>query len=166
MIFARFVNTVCGEVMKRFAIVFVLTAVVVGTLIYVMPKDFAQFADDFGEGEVCIYCRETLLPSQNIGYARIVTCSAKNAAQTLCACKGVDGISISFKASREIISQLIRYFRLCDVYELCLDDLTVVCGRSSRIVGGVVLDGKWVNLQIAYRDGTVTIGSPLILGSY
>ena len=53
-----------------------------------------------------------------------------------------------------------------------LDDgaftITVLYARSSYLTGGQTVNGRFVNLQIAFneRTGVVTVGTPLILGSY
>ncbi len=161
------VNTVSGGTMKRFIVILVLVAVLTAALAYKMPVDFADFAAAyFGDGQVNIYCRNTVLPSTDIGVGRIVQCSASRLRQTLASCEDVDGVSVCFNGTLFDAERVTDLFALGDISVSEFDDLTVICGYSALLRGGVMLDGRRVNLQIAYRDGIVTVGSPLILGSY
>ena len=45
-------------------------------------------------------------------------------------------------------------------------DNIVMVTLGTGVGGGVILDGKRVNCQIAYRDGVISVGFPLILGDY
>ncbi|MBQ8433283.1 MAG: hypothetical protein IJX23_00545 [Clostridia bacterium] len=47
-----------------------------------------------------------------------------------------------------------------------IGNLTIICGDSPKIVGGIVVDGFKTNIHIAFDGTRVTVGSPLILGSY
>lgn len=46
------------------------------------------------------------------------------------------------------------------------DGVFVAEGFSPKLSGGVVKDGVKVNFQAACRDGVITVGTPLILGSF
>ncbi len=152
--------------MKRFTVAFVLTAILAGSMAFFMPKNFARVASRFPDAEACVYCRQTSLPFSQGGLGKTVFCSAKDLPRVLAQCGGVDGVSVTFEGSQQDVRAVIYKFALANVSVLRLEDLTVVCGFSPRICGGVVVDGKTVNLQIAFRSGRVTVGSPLILGSY
>lgn len=45
-------------------------------------------------------------------------------------------------------------------------DITLYYAYSHRMSNGVYVDGKKVNVQIAVTDSAITLGSPLIMGSY
>ena len=45
-------------------------------------------------------------------------------------------------------------------------DILCIYGYSSRLKGGVTVDGEKINLQIVVRGGIVTVGTPVILGSF
>lgn len=161
------VNNVSVKYFERFSVVLILTVVLVGVLAYFMPKSFDSFCGDLSpQATVAIYCRQTQLDSIDMGSGRIVSCDANDFLETLAKCDGVDGVSVSFSGTDDDVQRLISFFRLDTLSSNLLDDLTVICGHSAKIQGGVWIDGQLVNLQIAYRNGTVTVGSPLILGSY
>ena len=172
LIFARIfilvaVKTVGGEIMKRFIVTLLLSTVIVGVLTYYMPKSFEVYIKDISaDATVSIYCRETGVNGIDIGSGKIVQCSVTELSKTLARCKDVDGFSVCFEGTSYDVDRILQLFEIdvTSTYDIC--GLQIVCGNSSKLKGGVVLDGVTVNLQIAFKDGTVTVGSPLILGSY
>lgn len=151
--------------MKRFLTTFLLVAAMTAVLTYFMPKDFSREAV-YANGTVSIYCRETSLNSVDMGSGRIVVCAPSRLTETLSMCKGVDGISVAFDGTEQDMWRIAEKYSLTSAEILQINDLTVICGYTRKLRGSVVLDGRPVNLQIAYRNGVVTVGSPLILGSY
>ena len=151
--------------MKRFAAVFILTAVIVGALCCSLPRKFETVASRF-DGTACVYCRSTSLPSVDMGNGRLVRCDCATLGDVLEMCNGVDGVSVSFCGSSEDAERIAARLAVAEVSRQELDGLTVVCGYSAKIVGYVWLGGARVNVQIAFNRGVVTVGSPLILGDY
>ncbi len=54
----------------------------------------------------------------------------------------------------------------CELWREQIDDVTVIYGYSPRIIKSVSLNGRRVNVMVAIRCGEITVGSPLIKGSY
>lgn len=153
--------------MKRFIVMLCITTVIVGVLIHFMPRGLNAYIEDISaNATVSIYCRETDMNGINMGNGKIVECSVADFHKVLTRCKSVDGFSVSFKGTEQDVVRILQLFNLKVTSTLNLDGLQIVCGNSGKLLGGVILDGETVNLQIAYKDGTVTVGSPLILGSY
>ena len=153
--------------MKRFFAVLILTLVIAGGLTYFMPKNFDTYIADIApDGTVSIYCRQSEVGGINMGNGRIVQCNVNELQTLLKKCQGVDGVSVSFDGSEQDVTRISELLNLNVTHQYNLEGIDVVCGLSYKVNGGVVLDGKTVNVQIAYKDGVVTVGSPLILGSY
>ena len=153
--------------MKRFIVTLILTIAIAGVLTYSMPKRFDSYVNDIDPtATVSIYCRNTSMDSIDMGTGRVVQCCASELRYALARCKDVDGFSVRFGGSEQDIYRIVRLFDLSISSTLDLDGLLIVCGNSAKITGGVMLEGDKVNLQIAYKEGTVTVGSPLILGDY
>ena len=153
--------------MKRFIVTTILTAVIAGVLTYFMPRDFKEFIPNLdADATVTIYCRQTNLDGVDMGSGYKVECDANRFEEAAAECRGIDGVSVSFAGSFDDVRELCKFFRLqiSSVYEQ--DALYVVCGKSPKIRNGVLDAGKVVNLQIAYKDGVIHVGSPLILGDY
>ena len=153
--------------MKRFIFTIMLTLVIVGVLIYAMPRGLDNYIQDISaDATVSIYCRNTDLDGIDMGTGKIVQCSVADFSSVLKRCNNVDGFSFCFNGTAQDVDRIVRFFNLNVTSTQNLDGLQIVCGNSVKLLGGVLLDGETVNLQIAYKDGTVTVGSPLILGSY
>ena len=153
--------------MKRFFVTTILTVVIAGVLAHFMPRSFDSYLSKFdAEAKVTIFCRQTDLDGVNMGSGYKVECDASNYLDTALHCQNIDGVSVSFSGSLDDVKNLCRFFGLqvSSIYEQ--DGLYVMCGKSPKIRNGVYVGGKLVNLQLAYKDGTVHIGSPLLLGDY
>lgn len=154
--------------MKRFIFATVLIVVIIGVMLYFVPQSTYDDVLNYGEynATVNIYCRKTNCDSIDMGLGRQVTCSVEEFKTTVLSCDNVDGVSVSFDGSIQDLNAILVRLQATQVSVQQLDDLFVACYYSNRLQGGVTLDGKRVNLQIAYRDGTIIVGYPLILGSY
>ena len=153
--------------MKRFFVVLILTLVIAGGLTYFMPRDFSSYVLDVtSDGMVSIYCRQSELDGISLGSGLMVQGNVDEMQNLLTKCQGVDGISVSFSGSKQDIDRIVKLLNLTVTDSYTVSGVNVVCGLSSKISGGVVIDGQTVNAQIAYKDGVVTVGSPLILGEY
>ena len=153
--------------MKRFIVMLLLITAIVGVLTYYMPRGLETYIQDIStNATVSIYCRITDMDNISMGNGKIVQCCVADFNSVLARCNEVDGLSISFSGTEQDILRIVQLFNLKISSTLNLDGLRIICGNSNKLTGGVILDGVAVNLQIAYKDGTVTVGSPLILGSY
>ena len=153
--------------MKRFFVTTILTVVIAGVLVYCMPRSFDNYVNKLGaDANVTIFCRQTELDCVDTGLGFKVQCSAAEFTAIAAECQGIDGVTVSFAASFEEVQRLCKFFGLqvSSTYEQ--EGLFVVCGKSPKLSGGVMIDGELVNLQIAHKDGIVHLGSPLILGDY
>lgn len=154
--------------MKRFLLATVLIVVIVGVMLYFIPQSTYSDVLSYAEynATVNIYCRQSSCDSIDMGLGRQVTCSVAEFQTTVLSCGGVDGVSVSFDGSIQDLNAILDRLQATQVNAQQLGDLYVACYYSNRLQGGMTLDGKRVNLQIAFRNGTITVGYPLILGSY
>ncbi len=153
--------------MKRLIVVTLLVAVVFGAMLYFMPQSIYSeilcYADD---AKVTVYCRSTLCSAVNTGLGYMVNCTVANCYETLRNCRDVDGLSVCFDGNEQDAEFVISRLNAQIISVQQLDGLYVACLYSPRLRGGIVIDGKLVNVQIALSGGTVTVGYPLILGEY
>lgn len=140
---------------------------VLGVPLVLVPKPLAKQANLFSKDAVAtVCCRQTNLPCTEIGNGKLVQCSFSDLNQTLAACKNVDGVSIRFCGTLDEFNALQTNLNLQVSSVQQLQNLTIVCGYSNKICGGIMLDGNRVNVQLAFDGQTITVGSPLILDSY
>lgn len=159
--------TMLAATMKRFFVTTILTVVIGGVLAHFMPRDFTHYLNKFDAcATVTIYCRQTNLEGVDMGGGFKVECDAENFSKSAAQCQGIDGVSVSFEGSYDDVEELCKFFRLRVSQMFEQDGLYVTCGKSSKIRGGVLDGDEVVNLQIAYKDGVIHVGSPLILGDY
>lgn len=154
--------------MKRFLLLAALIAVIIGLMLYFIPKPAQNEVSNYADkgAIVNIYCRQASCNALDLGLGYQVACSVSDFPSTLAYCSDVDGFSVSFKGNSNDVSAIMRRLQAKQVSCQQLGDLYVVCCYSPRLQGGVTLDNKQVNMQIAYCNGAVTVGYPLILGSY
>jgi hypothetical protein len=76
------------------------------------------------------------------------------------------GQSVSFEGGAGDVAALIERLGV-EVFDIqILDNHTIYYGYTRKLRGGVAVDDTLVNIQIAIRGGRVTVGTPLILGSF
>lgn len=165
--FSSYVSTIVSvNKMKRFLVVLALIATVLGVMLYFSPKPFENYIVRFHDCETFVYCRQTTLDATDMGNGYLVKCTSDALQKTLESCTQIDGISVRIAADEQEFVRLQQQLNLNVFFEQQLGDLQIVCGRSCRFSGGIWLDGKFVNVQMAFDGSTVTLGSPLILDSY
>lgn len=102
------------------------------------------------------------------GNGFILQCRSRDAAEVyaLLSPALLSGESFSFSGglaeARAILSRLDAEV----VSSEQIDQLQIWYGYTRMLGGELSVQGQAINLQIAIRDGTVTVGTPLILGSY
>ena len=151
----------------RLSVAIILFAIIVGILLYKMPKRYYKLISFCPQDTHCaIYCKQTTLPNTSVGYGSIVSCNASSLLTSLEQCSQVDGVSFSYKGTEQQFVDLVRKLNVEVHSRYVLQDIAVVCGHTQYLSGGIVVDNKLTNIQLAYNNGTITLGSPLILGEY
>lgn len=115
---------------------------------------------------VNIYGRNGNLDGIDLGFGQMISCSKSDFSAVYSQCGQIDGVSATFTGTKTDVNNILTKLRVSIVSVQTFDNLTIICGVSPLIRGGVNVDGKRVNCQLAYCDGTVTVGFPLILGDY
>lgn len=148
----------------RFVVVLVAVLTITATLLIRMPLlSYKLLPKMFSSAVAYVYCKGYDGTCVRNGNGCIVTTTCCNVDDVINNCVSVDGVSISFDGSYGCFERIAETFG-CTVTQI--DGVAVGTGYCGRIIGGVTIDGKAVNVQVAYNNGTISIGSPLILGSY
>lgn len=147
--------------MKRNLASFVVCFGFVACLCALMPKSLPDMLPD--AEQFWVYCRSSKLSAEQCGNGMVVKATADNVGYAVFCSRNVDGITAKVSESLQSVASKL----MLQVYsEQKLGNVTVVCGYSPVVSGGVLLDGKKVNVQIAQTPQGVFVGCPLILGSY
>lgn len=152
--------------MKRFLLTCLLAIIIISVMLVFMPKDFADVIPQNSAATCYVYCRNTIENAINIGYGYIVKCSAAELSGVMSNCDLIDGVSLRVAADENRFWQIVEQCGLRDIKTETFSTLITVCGYCPKIRGGAYVGDDFINLQLAYSDGTVYVGSPLILGSF
>ena len=76
------------------------------------------------------------------------------------------GETVVFTGNNQDIERLIYTKRVEVLSTQTVAGVEIIYGFSTRLMGGVLVDGEKINIQIARRGSTITVGSPLIFGSF
>lgn len=76
------------------------------------------------------------------------------------------GQSIRFLGNDSDVKELLDKMEIQIVDRQNLANITIIYGYTVKLGKPVTLKGQKVNIQIAKRGASITVGTPLILGSY
>ena len=79
---------------------------------------------------------------------------------------GLVGTEVSFNGDLSDVDALLARLSAVRLVHEEVDGAVVYTGYSALLKGGIRAKGRIVNFQIAFAAGVVTVGSPLIFGSY
>lgn len=129
------------------------------------------FATNF-EGKYVFYTSQ-ILNDENVsveksGMGYVLTCSTKYATKikSKLNINLIKGESFSFLGVKSEVENLIKRFNIKVLNKEVLDEILVIDGYSSKFGESVCTSCGNVNIQIAFNKGTITVGTPLILGSF
>lgn len=125
----------------------------------------------YREGEYSAYGLSKLFEAKDIRYRDYktfteATGSAANGAFAALSLNGTEGESVTFYGTKEAFEAEILRLGVTVTERQSLGGIEIVYGYTEKLRGGVNVDGKRVNIELAYRGGTITVGTPVILGSY
>jgi hypothetical protein len=101
------------------------------------------------------------------GNATIVSCSARYSCEVKSKLDGILGESVEISNPTNADFLALKNFVGNDiVFTEDVDGIHIVYAYSSNLTGYVMVNGQKVNIQIAKNGNILTIGYPLILGSF
>lgn len=132
---------------------------------------FLELCSVYGKANLYIFCesyieppdKEFFLPVKN-GNGFIIQTIANNAKETLQLISDYSGFMITFYDENEDIKHLLDNVKIIKTEDL--GSIKIFFAYACGLIHSTIIDGKKVNLQIAINKNIVTIGSPIILGSY
>ncbi len=153
---------------SRLILVLVLAFIVFGVLLYTMPTDIVS-AVDMDSATLYIHCMDYWGDNKVIvnGASKIVVCSVALMPDTIKQCSTIKGIDLQYNAtSIAEVDNIVERLKVQVYSQDRLQNIVTLYGYSPMVRGGIVVDNNLVNIQIAYSNGVLTIGSPIILGSF
>ena len=100
------------------------------------------------------------------GGALFVESDLKNCKEIKGQLTNINGQSLTFLGSEELYYVLIKNLFNNVVFTESVGNIKCCYGLNNKLNNNIKIEGKSVNLQIAINNNTITIGTPVILGSY
>ena len=149
---------------------FVFVAVCVSLVVWHFGNLSNPQLEKLGSGTVQIFSREHIesplaLARQDLGFAYVYSVRSDNTAALRAKFSVIDGEAITldnFKNPRVIMQKMNVNYRFSQSNQF----MKVIYGYSGRGRDFVTRGRERINIQIAVRDGRVTVGWPVILGSF
>ena len=155
---------------KLFALYFIMVFVIISFLI--LPNKKPIFADNLDYDNLVTYTFYTLektddsLSYTKNGDAFIVSCDANQAVQVKQKLEKILGESVRFNGDKIAGLNFISKFNYTSVLTEDVNGIFTLYAYSPKIENYVYINNKKVNIELAVNKGVVTIGSPIIVGSY
>ena len=100
------------------------------------------------------------------GSAVFVESDVEHCKQVKSELHSINGQSLSFEGDSELYNQLIAYLFHNVVLTENVSNVKCCYGYNNKLNNFITIDGKTINIQIALNNNKITIGTPVILGSY
>ena len=128
----------------------------------------------FSIAEYSVYCLDYCgLNSKDItivdnGNSYIVKSSINNAKSIKENSYSVLGESIKFKSNLLAIDKILSAYNIKVKIKENINDILIIYGETdnNNFSNSILVDDNVINVQLAFKDNILTIGSPIILGDY
>lgn len=80
--------------------------------------------------------------------------------------KQITSQSSSFEGGDKEVEALMKRLSVRIIEEQEIEGAKIYYGFSTRLRGGIILGREKVNIQIVKKESRITVGTPLIVGSY
>lgn len=151
--------------MKKLLVVLIICLTV---LSFSNRKELTDFANSFSDSTVTVYAdkfNDKIDYIDNCGL-KFFTVKADEGKNLLKNATDVRGITITFQGDKNDVDDYLKKLNAKEVYREKVQNVLIVYGYSDSIKRFVVVNDNKVNVEIAFDNKKVTVGSPIILGSY
>lgn len=154
--------------MKRISLLFIcLITLIIGSF---NNDKFTQLCSFYNDATLSFFCENYIEPPNEIfnaisnGNGYIIQTRANKAKETLKFLSNCSGFMLTFNGTKEDVKALLNEIKIIKIE--FLNDIETYYAYSCGLLYSTMLESKKVNLQIAINRNIITIGSPIILGSY
>lgn len=156
---------------KKVFTIYLLLLLIVSSFV-LLPNKSPIFALSSGkEYEYCFYSRSEVIDINDAtivknGNVNFIKCSGENAKKVKSQLINLDGESVTFQGTKNDALKFIHQFNYEIVYSEMVGKIFTLYAYSPQISNCVYVNNQKVNLEVAVTNSTVTVGTPVILGSY
>ncbi len=150
--------------MKKFSIIITVVILIIAT--YSVPT---LMRDNEGESvSVSYYTHGDVTGKSTYMFDDIylTNCDYSQAKKTERELVNVVGISYTLAGNYDKFCEVLNTYGIVVLSTEIVGNIHIIYGRSERCGQTRIVDGIAVNIQVAIRDDVITIGTPLIMGSY
>ena len=150
--------------MKKFSVL--ITIVLIIILTYSVPS--LMLNNDGGDISVSYYTigKSDVNSTYMFDDIYLTTYDYADSAKAERTLNNIVGISYTLAGDYDKFSEILKEFDIVTLSTEVVDNIHIIYGRSEHCGKPKIVDGKAVNVQLAIRDDVITIGTPLIMGSY
>lgn len=138
----------------------ICVAALIAAVTYISPLAFAPESKD-----IEVYLQGRRDGGDYTGYMTVISTDIQGA-KKLYKDSGYMGITLRYGVDNMSEDALCRKMQARRIYEQDIEGIRCVYLYTPLINESVRIDGKVINMQIAITDSAVTVGFPLIMGSY
>ena len=155
---------------KRFIVIYILFILMILLLAPLNSKrDFDNIILKASSAKVEYFCSENVvdknLDIQSVGYGCIISCDMQNKDFVQNKVKSIQGVSYYLNLEQFNLTEFLILNKASIVSKQDFDNIKIIYALTPNLKK--MIDGeKNFNLEIAIKGDSVTIGYPIIMGSY
>ena len=96
----------------------------------------------------------------------LVNCKSSDAKKVKSQLNGIEGESFSFQGTKNDALNFLNKYNYKTVFCEMVENILIIYAYCPQIQNSVYVNNQKTNLQLAVNNEKITIGTPLILGSY
>ena len=153
--------------MKKFIL---LTIFIFSLILLDSPYSLSALSKSY-DGTHTFYCSENFFcndaQTTKNGNGYLICVNTKKAEKLKEQLKNnCQGESFCFVGDYQDLTSILKKLNAQTIKEETFDDFCVIYGFSPKLKSYIYIDNQKVNVQIALNKNKITVGSPLILGSF
>jgi len=133
---------------------------------------FINFLKQYQDAKICYYVSYSpnTIPTNFTfianGSGGIISCDLDKFKTTSITNFDYDGLSITFNGDVNDFNNLVDNLKITIIKKENVENIAIIYGLSNYFCMYTCINNIYINVEIAFNKGIITIGSPIILGSY
>lgn len=123
------------------------------------------------DANYCFYTSNACIDAKEVNVVKngdmyFVSCESNIAKKIKQQLDSVDGESISFQGTKNDALNFLSQFDYEIVFSEVVEDIFIIYAYCPKITNYVYVNNQKINIELAVNKSNITIGTPLIIGSY
>lgn len=157
--------------MKKIFSMYIIFLLLLSCLL-ILPNKSPIFAFTvYGNAEYFFYTKKLTQTISNVkitqnGTMNIISCKSSEAQSVKPQIANLEGESITFLGTKNDALNYLNRYNHKVVFSEVLENIVIIYAYCPQIENFVFVNNEKVNIQLAYNSGKITVGTPMILGSF